>query len=278
MIGDVSRTLENLLSRPGLPPELSLCDISFESPAPPFNPAQDTINVFLYDIQENLTLRTNEPIVTRQNNQALVKQPPLRADCSYLITAWVPSGVGARLKEQLLLAQVVAALGKFPVIPDSFLAGALAGNQDPLPPMTVARGDELRHNAEFWTGLGAKLRAALRVTVTVSIPVFDTQTAFLVTTKSTNYSPTLGTAVGADPLLQIGGRVVSNLGAVLPGAIVDILDAGLRARTDPEGRFSFPVVPAGSHTFRAIATGFQPNVQVRAVPGSPSDYEFQLNP
>jgi hypothetical protein len=278
MIDDLSRTLEKLLTLPGLPPELSLCAISFESPAPPFNPANDTINVFLYDIQENLTLRSNEPIVTRQNNQAVIQAPPLRAECSYLITAWVANGVGARLKEQLLLAQVVTALGKFPVIPDNLLVGALNGHQDPLPPMTIARGDELRHNAEFWTGLGGKLRASLRVTVTISIPVLDARTAFLVTTKTANYSPSVNSTDGADQLFEIGGRVLSNLGAALPYAVVDILDVGLRARTDFEGRFSFPAAPQGAHTFRAIATGFQPNLQVRPVPGYPTDYEFQLTP
>jgi hypothetical protein len=278
VIDDLSRTLQNLLTQPGLPPELSLCDISFESPAPPFNPAQDTVNIFLYDIQENLTLRSNEPIFTRQGNQAIRTLPPLRAECSYLITAWSPSGVAARLKEQLLLTQVISTLGKFPIIPDAFLAGALAGTQDPLPPMTIARGDELRHNAEFWTALGGKLRSSLRVSATISIPVFDPRTAFLVTTRSTSYDPSLVPTGSADRLIEIGGRVLSNIGAGLPGAVVDILDAGLRARTDDEGRYFFSLVPQGSHTFRAIATGFQPSVQARTVPGSPTDYEFHLNP
>jgi hypothetical protein len=280
MIDDLSRTLEALLTRPGLPPALSLAQISFESPAPPFNPAQTTVNLFLFDIQENVELRSSEPRLLRNGNQSVRQQAPPRVECSYLVTAWPVGGVGLPFTEQLLLAQVFTALAAFPIIPDEFLAGALKGNQEPLPPMTVARGDELRHNAEFWTALGGKLRAALRVTATISIPVFGDETSFLVTAKSTRFAPGVDDAAQAavEPLVQIGGRVRSNLGAALEGAIVDILDAGLRARTDSEGRFSFPQVPQGNRNFRAIATGFQPLQQTRPVPGLPDDYLFELTP
>jgi hypothetical protein len=280
MIDDLSRSLELLLTRPGLPPELSLAQISFESPAPPFSPAQTTVNLFLFDIQENTELRSSEPKIVRNGNQAILQQPPPRVACSYLVTAWPAGGIGIPLIEQLLLSQVFTALAAFPAIPQVFLAGALSAGQEPLPPMTVARGDELRHNAEFWTALGGKLRAALRVTATISIPVFEDRTAFLVTSKSTHYAPGLDrdAAPVADPLVQIGGRVISDLGVALAGAVVDILDAGLRTRTDQEGRFSFPLVPAGVRRFRAIATGFQPLDQNRPVPGTPGDYLFQLSP
>lgn len=280
MIDDLSKSLELLLTRAGLPPELSLAQISFESPAPPFNPSQTTVNVFLFDVQENTELRSNDPKIIKKGNQAILQQPPPRLACSYLITAWQVGGVAISLKEHLLLSQVFTALAAFPIIPDSFLAGVLQGKQEPLPPMTVARGDELRHNAEFWTALGGKLRAALRVTVTISIPVFDDQASFLVTTKSARYASGLDEAAlkTSDSMVQLGGRVISNLGVALEGAVVDILDAGLRARTNDEGRFSFPVVPVGNRTFRAIATGFQPITQVRPVPGLPDDYLFQLTP
>jgi hypothetical protein len=280
MIDDLSRTLEALLVRPGLPPELSLAQISFESPAPPFNPPQTTINLFLYDVQEDAQLRSNEPVVERRDNQHIRKQPPMRVACSYLVTAWPSGGVGPQFAEQLLISQVLAALAIFPTIPNAFLVGALFGRQEPLPPLTVARGDDLRNTAEFWTALGGRLRAALRVTATISIPVFDDRTDFLVTTKSTRYASGLDAAAAAvaDPMVQIGGRVVTSAGVGIEGAIVDVLDAGLRTRSGPDGRFSFPLVPVGDREFRAIATGFQPSTQVRPVPGRPDDYEFQLAP
>src|SRR5205823_107766 len=131
----------------GLPPALSLAQISFDSPAPPFNPAQTTVNLFLFDVQENVELRSNEPKIVRNGNQSTLQQPPPRVACSYLVTAWPVGGVAIPFTEQLLLSQVFTALAAFPIIPDSFLAGALHGHQEPLPPMTVARGDELRHNA-----------------------------------------------------------------------------------------------------------------------------------
>jgi hypothetical protein len=280
MIDDLSRTLRNLLTKPGLPPELSLAQISFDSPAPPFSPIQTTVNLFLYDVQENTELRSNEPKFVRQGNQSILQKPPARVMCSYLVTAWQVGGLEPALAEQLLLAQVFSALAAHPVVERNFLAGVEFQQQEPLPPVTVARGDELRHNAEFWTALGGKLRSALRVTATVSLPVFEDQSSYLVTAKSTTYSSGLDDAsnVIADDRIQIGGRVLSDLGLGLSNAVVDILDAGLRARTDADGRFSFPLVPAGNRTFRAIATGFQPDTQIRTVPGVSDDYVFQLTP
>ena len=279
MIDDLSRTLDGLLNRSDLPNELRNAAITFEQPKPTFNPT-NTVNLFLFDIQENLELRSNEPRIIRKDNQAFRQQAPPRMACSYLVTAYPPNGPDPAFAEQLLLSQTFTALAAFPIIPDSFLVGKLHGKQEPLPPMTVARGDELRHNAEFWTALGGNLRAALRVTVTISIPVFDDQPSEIVTAKTTRFASGLDDAAGtvADSLVHIGGRVISNTGNAIEGAVVDIVDAGLRAQTNSEGRFSFPLVPLGNRQFRVIATGFQPLAQTRPVPGSSEEYLFQLTP
>ena len=278
MIDDVSRTLRDLLKVPDDP--LKSCKISFEPPGQSFSPSDDTVNLFLYDVRENTLLRSNEPIIVREGNQAKRIPPPLRLDCSYLVTAWVQNGTDARFKEQLILTQVVAALAKFPIIPNDKLQGVLLDKQDPLPPMTVARGEEAHIDSEFWTALGGKLRASLRVSVTLSVPVFEAQSVFLVTTKKAQFAPGMDEASSAlgDPLVQIGGRVLSDQGKPLAGAVVQVVDAGLEAQTDAEGRYRFTTVPVGNRQFRALATGFQVFAATRPVPGSPSDYEFQLTP
>jgi len=279
VIDDLSRTLEAILTQPGLPPELSLANISFDSPAPPFAPTRTTVNLFLYDVQENLELRSNEPVIVRQGNRAVRKLPPMRVACSYLVTAWPVGGVQPALQEQLLLAQVLEALAACPTIPSRFLVDKLIG-QEPLPPMSVAVADDLRNTAEFWTALGGRLRLALRVTATISVPVLADRPSFMVTAMSTRYASGLEApdAAAIDHLVELGGRVVSAPGVGLAGAVVDVLDAGLRARTDQDGRFTFPMVPAGTRTFRAMATGFQSVEVSRPVPGRPDEYVFQLTP
>ena len=52
-----------------------------------------------------------------------------------------------------------------------------------------------------------------------------------------------------------------------------MLDAGLRAQTDTQGRYWFLRVPAGTHAIRAIAVGFEPKIQSLVVPGRSEDYE-----
>jgi len=56
LIRDLTETLEAFLNQPGLPTELSNAQISFDRPSDPFNPGQPTINLFLFDIQENVEL------------------------------------------------------------------------------------------------------------------------------------------------------------------------------------------------------------------------------
>lgn len=91
MINDLDKTLEELLKQE-LPQELvSQVTISFATPDDQFPPSSvslPAIDLFLYDLRENLELRSNEWIVERHSNgMAFKKRPPVRVECSYLITA-----------------------------------------------------------------------------------------------------------------------------------------------------------------------------------------------
>jgi hypothetical protein len=59
---------------------------------------------------------------------------------------------------------------------------------------------------------------------------------------------------------------------------VDILDAGLRQTTDSDGGFAFDKVAAGAHTIRAVAAGYQPQIQGLTIPGTPDEYVITLTP
>ena len=132
MIDDLDKSLENLLKRE-LPPELvAQITISFATPDGQFPPPSVTlpaIDLFLYDVRENRELRDGEWRIERQSDGTAVrKAPPVRVDCSYLITAWA----GDPLSEHLLLGQVMQALLRRAPIPPTFLEGALAQHGEPL--------------------------------------------------------------------------------------------------------------------------------------------------
>ena len=95
MIRDLSETLAALLSAPDLPEELREALVSFEHPIDTFNPDRPTLNLFLYELKENRELRSNEPIVRRQNGNALIRRPAVRVDCYYLLTAWPGDQTGS---------------------------------------------------------------------------------------------------------------------------------------------------------------------------------------
>lgn len=279
MIRDLTQTLRSLLTQSAVPAELAGAQIVFDRPTDQFNPTQATVDLFLYDIRENLELRSNESTVERQNGQVTISRPPLRVDCSYLVTAW-PGGVSGdelALQEHRLLSQILQVFSRYSTIPNNFLQGSLA-NQEPPLPMVTARANGLKEPAEFWTSLGTQLRASIGVTVTIGIPVFAPVTSSMVTTKVAGFD--LGKGV-EETLIQIGGQVQAQTqGGIesVPNALVDILDAGLQTRTDKKGRYLFVQVPSGTHTIRVVAEGFEPHSQSLIVPGRSEDYQIILTP
>jgi hypothetical protein len=165
MIRALSETLQAILDQPGLPNELAEAEVVFDRPVAQFNPQKTCINLFLYDIRENLELRNNESTVERQNGQAIIRRPTLRVACTYLVTAWVVGGTEVALQEHRLLSQIFQVLSRYDTIPEPFLQGDLQGQEPPLP-MIVTSADGLKNPAEFWTSLGTPLRASLAVSVT----------------------------------------------------------------------------------------------------------------
>ena len=221
------------------------------------------LNLFLYEVRENLELRSNEPLLTRRNNEVFTTRPPMRVACSYLVTAW-PSGVATDdelpmpLREQRLLGEALQVLAQYPTIPAPLLQGSLAGQEPPLP-LVVAQADGLKDQSEFWTAIKGKLRPSLIVTVTASMPTAAEEKPELVTTRVIRtgertgldikeISPaTLASAKMKGPL-RIVGRITDDRGAPVKEAVVMIPALNLRARADADGRYRLEEVPEGQHT------------------------------
>jgi hypothetical protein len=278
MIRDLSETLKAVLQDPTFAvvfPELAAADIVFDRPLDPFNPPKTTIDVFLYDVRENLELRSNEYTVTKIGSQSITTLAALRLACSYLVTAWPVGGAELALQEHRLLTQVLRVLSRYPMIPANFLQGSLAG-QDPPLPMVALHPDALKNLAEFWSSLGSKMKASLTVTVTISVPVFADIQDFLVTTHTTSYA----NGAGAPPqtVLHVGGRILDQTSAAVSGALVNLLDANLSVTTDSDGHFDFQPVSSGTHSIQVAAVGFQPLTQTLTVPGLADDYVIRLTP
>lgn len=249
MIRDLSQTLQTILTQPGLPTELAAARIMFDRPSEQFNPTQTAVNLFLFDVQENKELRSNEPMLNRNNGQATIRQPPIRIACSYLVTAWPVGGAELSLQEHRLLSQVLQVLSRYPSIPETFLQGSLRGQEPPLP-MIVSTADGLKGTAEFWTALNSPLRASLMVTVTASLtplPAQPPETYELVTQP-------LVQQMEMDRFL-IDGQVKNLNHEPVAGATIQLVELGQTLTTQPDGYYSFSSIPPSSYTLRVQRPG-----------------------
>ena len=277
MIRDLSETIRAILEDPKLETEfkeLAGSTVVFDRPTEHFTPQQSSINVFLYDVRENMELRSSEPYISGANGAATIQQPPLRVLCSYLITAWPVLGADLPLQEHRLLSQALQVLSRYPTIPKDYLKGKMVGQEPPLP-MITARTDGLKDAAEFWHAIGNNLRASLTLTATISMDVFEAEPAHMAQQLELRIgertSPDETKIMPATTLdaFRIIGQVTGAGDAPVSGALVSIIEIGLAAITDDNGLYTLGMIPAGSYTLRGESgqTANSVNINVPAPAG-----------
>ncbi|MFL6274357.1 MAG: Pvc16 family protein [Blastocatellia bacterium] len=268
-------------------PDLATAVIKFDRPADNYEGDHNgTVNLFLFDIRENMELRSNEPIIERSNGAATLRRPPRRVACSYLVTAWYGSSAekDKELREQALLSQALQVLSSFPTIPSEMLWESLKEQPPPLPMVTLS-ADGAKNPAEFWTALGGKLRPSFTITVTVSLPALKPEKPV---TLVTGREITVGEkAVGGQELVpattevvkrqgpfRIFGRITDPEGAPVRGAIVTATndETEISATADDAGRYSLEGLSTGTYTLRAESgwkqSGLKPEGTSITIPGA----------
>ena len=175
MFQDLDATLAKLIAREVDYANLS---VSFATPDDQFPPSTVTlpaVHFFLYHIQENMELRRGEWIIERQEHAngkttANRRRPPIRVDCAYLVTVW--PGEASPEDEHMLLGAVMKVLLRHRRLPAELLQGELV-DQEPPVRTSVIRESHLQSLGEFWQAMGAKPKAALDYTVTISVDLTE---------------------------------------------------------------------------------------------------------
>lgn len=174
----LDKTLETLLKHQ-LPANLNgedehVVNIDFATPYRSYAPTTPTVNLFLYDVRENVQLRDNEwrsewQIDPNEHDIPMVttRRAPVRVDCSYLITTWA----GHNADAHMLMGLVMEVLLRYPMIPEEFLHEDLNNQEVPLPTACLQPG-HLQSLGEFWQAMGTEPRAVLNYTVTIGVDVF----------------------------------------------------------------------------------------------------------
>lgn len=155
--------------------------VSFAAPDDQFPPSSvglPALSFFLYDIRENSDLRTNQWELERRDDGTFTRErPPVRVDCSYLITAWPSDGApDPAADEHQLLGEVLKVLLRHRAIPTRYLQGELAGHQPPVRARIITE-HQLSSLGELWQAMGGKPKAALHYGVTLSVDLFEPQEA-----------------------------------------------------------------------------------------------------
>ncbi|MFI2347741.1 DUF4255 domain-containing protein [Streptomyces sp. NPDC019443] len=115
-IATVTQALALLIEN-NLGPEMDIA-VKVETRKPPAeSPAEPTINVFLYQVTPNPSMRHTD-LPTRASDGTLLKRPAAALDLHYLISAY---GEEAELVGQRLIGCVVRTLHEIPVLPKELI-------------------------------------------------------------------------------------------------------------------------------------------------------------
>ena len=126
-----------------------------------------TIDVYLYDIREDLRRRTNGSADVRDVSTGYVvarNSPPRYFKFSYLVTAWTQRPED----EHRLLSAVLTCFLRFSVLPQEVLPRSLDGFRPLVVGIGVPPADD-RPVSDVWSALGGELKPSLDLTVTAAL-------------------------------------------------------------------------------------------------------------
>ncbi len=202
MIDAIDEAIRTLIRRDAL--NGSDIEVVFDAPNKEWAARRNapTINVYLYDIREDLKRRAYGITEEREpgTGRVVARRPPARYfKFSYLVTAWTQRPED----EHRLLSSVLTCFLRYQVLPQEVLTGALDG----LRPVVVGIGmppPDDRPVSDVWTALGGELKPSLDLTVTAPIDLgrTDTDIAAIVLEPVIR----LGSAAGAEDAPKGAGR------------------------------------------------------------------------
>lgn len=167
MLVDLSKTLENILRDQGKI-QRSAIDIEFEMPTSEWSAriSRPTINVWCFDVRENLKLRTMEKgNVTYNGNIAVRSIPPRRMDVTYLVTAWANKPED----EHQLFWRALATLKALRFLRPEDCEGDLRLQGHNIPLMVADMSEPKANFTDIWSVVDNQMRLGFPITATVEL-------------------------------------------------------------------------------------------------------------
>lgn len=283
MISDLDETLRQLLMAE-IPVKNGEIEISFDQPKREWSSrlTRPTVNLFLYDVRENPTLRQHGWELAENGRPALstvqMKRTPFRVDCFYMLTTWAAEPED----EHRLLTRAMLALFRNPVLPVERLYGGLK-NQPFDIPAYLATHDRLTNPAELWASLDNEIRPSVSYLLTLALDPWVEITGSIVRTltfrmgQAARLPRSQGLQVAEIDRTFIGGTVLSKGSEKKPLAGVDVAvkGTGLFDRTDDQGRFTLGSLPPGEYTLVVWTSAGAPKEKRIQVPAGDGNYDME---
>jgi hypothetical protein len=144
-------------------------DILFDAPTREWATRRNvpTIDLYLYDIREDLRRRETGMINIRDESGIVVerRQPPRFFKLAYLITAWTQRPED----EHRLLSAILACFLRHDSLPDSVLTPLLREVESPLQVLMAYPPPENRQVSDVWTSLGGDLKPSVDLVITIAL-------------------------------------------------------------------------------------------------------------
>lgn len=165
MIQEIDESLRRLVLRDAV--NGSGVELSFEAPTKEWASRRNTptINIYLYDIREDLERREVEYEDIRDAEGRVVERrpPPRRYTLSYLVTVWTQRPED----EHQVLSSLLAAFLQFDRLPPEILSESLAAQPYAIRTTVALPPPRDRALADLWSALGGELKPSLDLVVTV---------------------------------------------------------------------------------------------------------------
>jgi hypothetical protein len=144
-------------------------EVAFDAPTRDWAARRNapTVNVYLYDIREDLR-RRQRGLINEYDDVGLVVArhlPPRHMKLSYLMTAWTQRPED----EHRLLSALLVGFLRHEALPPELLAGSLAALGLPVPMTVALPPPEDRAFADVWSALGGELKPSLDVVVSAPL-------------------------------------------------------------------------------------------------------------
>ena len=167
MIHEVDAAVKSLIAREAT--GTKDVEVVFDAPTKEWSGRRSapTIDVYLYDIREDLRRRSRGMINEYSPDQVVIGRhlPPRHFKLSSLITAWT-----ARPEdEHRLLAHLLESFLRFDLVPPDLLTGSLAEATTPVAMTIALPPPEDRSFADVWTALGGELKPSLDLVVSAPL-------------------------------------------------------------------------------------------------------------